>query len=178
MKWEAYRQCCTFSMSAPYMADADMLEHCPMSASVMCPCIRLSSDSVHVICAGHRHIGTLSNVRVRGVPTNRILYTCVFFKKILIMPPLAISLDQYIIKTKEKINKSNLKVYCKACIKVLGRNEGEKIFFPNKMDRIIQHLKKCVHFAEKMTPEQKKEIFGLSKNSEASQTREKRPGIY
>jgi len=45
------------------------------------------------------------------------------------MPPLAISLDQYIIKTKEKINKSNLKVYCKACIEVLGRNEGEKNFF-------------------------------------------------
>ena len=31
------RQCCTFSMSATYMADADILGHCPMSASGMCP---------------------------------------------------------------------------------------------------------------------------------------------
>jgi len=68
------------------------------------------------------------------------------------MPPLPILLDQYIIKTKEKINKSNLKVYCKAYIEVLGEYEGKKNFFPNKTDRIILHLKKCIHFAKKTTP--------------------------
>ena len=93
------------------------------------------------------------------------------------MPPLSISLDQYIIKTKEKLNKCNLKVYCKACIEILGQDEGKKIFFPNKTDRIIQHLKKCIHFAEKTTPEQREEIFGLSKDSDA-QTKAKRPSKH
>jgi hypothetical protein len=94
------------------------------------------------------------------------------------MPPLPISLDQYIIKTKEKLNKSNLKVYCKACIEILGQNEGKKIFFPNKTDRIILHLKKCVNFIQKMTPEERGEIFGLSKDSDVSQTNGKRLSKY
>ena len=82
------------------------------------------------------------------------------------MPRLSISLDKYIIKTKEKLNKSNLKVYCKACIEILGQDEGKKIFFPNKTDRIILHLKKCANFAQKTLPEERRKIFGLSKDSD------------
>jgi hypothetical protein len=94
------------------------------------------------------------------------------------MPPLPVSLDQYIIKSKERLNKSNLKVYCKACIEILGQDEGKKFFFPNKTDRIILHFKKCIHFVQKTTPEERREIFGLSKDSDISQTKRKRPSKW
>jgi hypothetical protein len=79
------------------------------------------------------------------------------------MPILPTVLDKYIVKTKEKINSSNLKIYCKCCIEVLGEEEGKKIFFPNKTDRILLHLKKCTNFVAKTTPEIRNEIFSLSK---------------
>ncbi|KAF0532297.1 hypothetical protein F8M41_011340 [Gigaspora margarita] len=76
--------------------------------------------------------------------------------------PLPLLLENHIIKSKERYSKSNIKVYCKACVEVLDENEGKKNSFSNKTDRIIQHLKKCVHFADKTTPEEKEEIFTLS----------------
>ncbi|CAG8796381.1 10508_t:CDS:2, partial [Dentiscutata erythropus] len=68
----------------------------------------------------------------------------------------------HIIKSSEKLGKSNFKVFCKAYIKVLGEEAGKNNSFPNKTDRIIQHLNKCTHFMEKTTPEEKDEIFALS----------------
>ncbi|CAG8720051.1 4426_t:CDS:1, partial [Racocetra fulgida] len=56
--------------------------------------------------------------------------------------PIPTLLDQYIIKTKEKLNKWNYKFYCKACVEKLGEDEEQKSCFSNKTDRIIQHLKK------------------------------------
>ena len=50
-------------------------------------------------------------------------------------------LNEYIIKSKERLNASNVKTYCKCCVEALGEEEGKKIFFPNKTDRILIHLK-------------------------------------
>ena len=76
-----------------------------------------------------------------------------FFREFLNMP-LPSFLSKHIIKTEEKVNKSNLKTFCKACIKVLGEEEGRKILFPNKTDRIVQHFKKCTHFLAKTNEEE------------------------
>ena len=81
------------------------------------------------------------------------------------MPPLPGILSDYIIKTKERLNSSNLKTYCKCCIEALGEEEGGKNCFPNKTDRIIFHLKKCPHFFAKTTPEIRNEIYSLSTKS-------------
>lgn len=81
------------------------------------------------------------------------------------MPTLSELLNEYIIKSKERINQSNLKTYCKSCVEALGEEEGKKKFFPNKTDRIIQHLKKCTHFFEATTSEKRDEIFSLSKSN-------------
>ncbi|KAF0534961.1 hypothetical protein F8M41_009753 [Gigaspora margarita] len=89
--------------------------------------------------------------------------------------PLPLLLENHIIKSTERFSKSNIKVYCKACVEVLGENEGKKNCFPNKTDRIIQHLKKCVHFTNKMTPEEKEEIFALSNNKEISSEKRAAP---
>jgi hypothetical protein len=85
------------------------------------------------------------------------------------MPPISDILNEYIIKTKEKLNASNVKTYCKCCIESLGEEEGKKIFFPNKTDRILLHLKKCTHFIEKTTPDIRDQIFLLSKNNNEKQ---------
>ncbi|CAG8534439.1 6616_t:CDS:1, partial [Dentiscutata heterogama] len=77
---------------------------------------------------------------------------------------LSISLERHIIKSSEKLGKSNVKVFCKACVEVLGEKMGKNNSFPNKIDRIIQYLKKYAHFVEKMTPEERDEIFALSNN--------------
>ena len=58
-------------------------------------------------------------------------------------------LTKYIVRTEEKINKSNLKTFCKACIKVFGKEEGCKTSFSNKTDRIIQHFKNVHIFLSK-----------------------------
>ena len=82
------------------------------------------------------------------------------------MPPLPAILNDYIIKTKEKLNQSNLKTYCKCCIEVLGE-EGKRTCFPNKTDRIVLHLKKCSYFSAKTTSEIQNEIFSLiTKNND------------
>src|SRR3954452_17598749 len=81
------------------------------------------------------------------------------------MPPLPAILNDFIIKSKEKLNQSNLKTYCKCCIEALGEEEGKKVSFPNKTDRIILHLKKCSRFFAKTTPEIRSEIFLLTKNN-------------
>ncbi|CAG8451008.1 28638_t:CDS:2 [Dentiscutata erythropus] len=60
--------------------------------------------------------------------------------------PLSTLLEKHIIKSNERLSKSNIKVYCKAC---------------------VEHLQKCVHFANKITPDEKAEIFALS-NKEIS----------
>jgi hypothetical protein len=82
------------------------------------------------------------------------------------MPQLSSILDEFIIKSKEKLNQSNLKMYCKCCVEALGEKEGKKACFPNKTDRILKHLKKCKYFLEEMTPEIQDEIFSLSKSNE------------
>jgi len=82
------------------------------------------------------------------------------------MPQLPAIFDEFIIKSKERLNQSNLKTYCKCCIDALGEEDGKKIFFPNKTNRILQHLKKCTHFHEVATLEMQNEIFSLSKNNE------------
>jgi hypothetical protein len=82
------------------------------------------------------------------------------------MPQLPPVLDEFIIKTKERLNQSNLKTYCRCCIDALGEQEGKKICFPNKTDRILQHLKKCTYFCEAAIPKMQIEIFSLSKNNE------------
>ncbi|KAF0433251.1 hypothetical protein F8M41_005105 [Gigaspora margarita] len=87
--------------------------------------------------------------------------------------PLSHLLEKHIIKSTERFSKSNIKVYCKACVEVLDENEVKKNCFPNKTDRIIQHLKKCVHFADKTLPEEKEEISALPNNKGTSN--EKRP---
>ncbi|RHZ82237.1 hypothetical protein Glove_110g32 [Diversispora epigaea] len=81
------------------------------------------------------------------------------------MAPLPFLLEEYIIKTDEKINKCNVKVYCKPCIKSLGDIEGRKNWFPNKKDRIIAHFKKCKNFLNETTPEKREEIFNLQNNN-------------
>ncbi|CAB4424904.1 unnamed protein product [Rhizophagus irregularis] len=81
--------------------------------------------------------------------------------------PLPSILTKYIVRTEEKVNKSNLKTFCKACIEVLGEEEGRKISFPNKTDRIVQHLKKCSHFFTKTNEEERAIIFALSRSKEA-----------
>lgn len=43
-------------------------------------------------------------------------------------------LTKYIVKTEEKVNKSNFKTFCKAYIEVLAEKEGRKISFSNKTD--------------------------------------------
>ncbi|GET01058.1 hypothetical protein GLOIN_2v1885672 [Rhizophagus clarus] len=75
------------------------------------------------------------------------------------MPTLSDLLNNYIIKTKERLNQSNLKTYYKCCIDVLGEEEDKKIYFPNKTNRIVLHLKKCTHFFAATTPETRDEYF-------------------
>ena len=82
------------------------------------------------------------------------------------MPQLPSILDEFIIKTKEKLNQSNFKTYCRCCIGALGEEKGKKKFFPNKTDRIVQHLKKCSYFIEVTTPETQNEVFSLLKSNE------------
>ena len=79
--------------------------------------------------------------------------------------PLSPLITQYIVRMEEKVNKSNLKVFCKPCIEDLGEEEGCKILFPNKTDCIIQHFKKCLHFLAKTNEEQRAVIFGIQDNS-------------
>ncbi|GBB88839.1 hypothetical protein RclHR1_15450004 [Rhizophagus clarus] len=78
------------------------------------------------------------------------------------MPTLSDLLNNYIIKTKERLNQSNLKTYYKCCIDVLGEEEDKKIYFPNKTNRIVLHLKKCTHFFAATTPETRDEYFHFS----------------
>ena len=56
------------------------------------------------------------------------------------MPQLPNMLDEFIIKTKEKLNQSNLRTYCKCCIEALGEEEGKKNIFPNKTDRVTLYF--------------------------------------
>ena len=93
---------------------------------------------------------------------NIILFFRNYFLKML-LPNI---LEELIIRTKDKLNQSNLKTYCKCCIDALGEVEGKKVCFPNKTDRILQHLKKCKHFQENATPEAQEEISLLLKPNE------------
>ena len=79
--------------------------------------------------------------------------------------PLNQLLLQHIIRSEEKINKSNLKTFCKACIEELGDEEGHRKWFPNKQDKIIQHFKKCPNFLSKTSAEQRTTIFKLNDNN-------------
>ncbi len=92
------------------------------------------------------------------------------------MPLLPTILEDYIVKTKEKLNQSNLKTYCKSCIEILGEEEGKKNFFSNKTDRILLHLKKCTNFVAKIIPKIRNEIFSLSKNNSNLQSENKLSG--
>jgi len=81
------------------------------------------------------------------------------------MPPLPFILDNFIVKTDERLNKSNIKLYCKPCIKVLGETEGAKKSFLNKKDRIVAYFKKCSNFFAETTPDIREKIFELVKNN-------------
>ena len=89
-----------------------------------------------------------------------------FFRNYFLKMPLPNILEELIIRTKDKLNQSNLKTYCKCCIDALGEVEGKKVCFPNKTDRILQHLKKCKHFQENATLEAQEEISLLLKPNE------------
>ena len=54
-----------------------------------------------------------------------------------------------------------------------GRGERKKTYFPNKTDRIVQHLKKCTHFFVATIPDIRSEIFLLS----SSGNNEKQPVV-
>ena len=82
--------------------------------------------------------------------------------------PLPSILSKHIVRSDIKLNKTNFKTYCKSCIEELGEEEGTKICFPNKKDRIIQHLKKCKHFTVKITAEEQEEIFKLLEGNNSS----------
>ncbi|EXX64454.1 hypothetical protein RirG_133580 [Rhizophagus irregularis DAOM 197198w] len=77
------------------------------------------------------------------------------------MPPLPTLINQYIVRTDIKVNKSNVQTFCKPCIEELREEEGCKIWFPNKKDRIIQYFKKCSNFFTKTKEEEREEIFAL-----------------
>ncbi|RHZ53183.1 hypothetical protein Glove_449g11 [Diversispora epigaea] len=84
--------------------------------------------------------------------------------------PLPVTIEEFIIKTNKKINKSNYKVYCKPCVKVLGEIEGKKISFLNKKNRLIIYFKKCIHFFNETTPEKREEIFNLLQKNNINST--------
>ena len=50
---------------------------------------------------------------------------------------------------------------------MLGEEEGRRISFPNKTDRIVQHYKKCSHFRAKTNEGERAVIFALSRSKEA-----------
>ncbi|CAG8479165.1 2601_t:CDS:2 [Dentiscutata heterogama] len=50
----------------------------------------------------------------------------------------------------------------------LGEKDSKKGNFPNKTDRIVHHLKNCIHFVRKTIAEERAEIFALSNNEEIS----------
>ncbi|CAG8774954.1 5950_t:CDS:2, partial [Rhizophagus irregularis] len=56
------------------------------------------------------------------------------------MPPLPPILTQYIVKTDVKVNKSNLKTFCKPCIDKLGEEEGHKVTNEEKRENIFACL--------------------------------------
>ena len=68
-------------------------------------------------------------------------------------------LAKYIVRTEVKVNKCNLKTFCKLCVEILGEEEGHKTQFLNKTDCIIQHFKKCPNFFAKTTMKEREEIF-------------------
>jgi hypothetical protein len=111
----------------------------------------------------------LSNqlVVIRTCPTEKldVRLSAGHKKFFLTMSPLPVIIEQFIIKTNEKINKSNIKVYCKPCVKILGEIEGKKTSFPNKKDRLIIHFKKCSNFFNETTPDIREEIFNLVKKN-------------
>ncbi|GET54626.1 uncharacterized protein OCT59_018066 [Rhizophagus irregularis] len=97
------------------------------------------------------------------------------------MPPLPPILTQYIVKTDVKVNKSNLKTFCKPCIDKLGEEEGHKVWFPNKKNRIIQHFKKCPNFFARTNEEKRENIFAClqpNNNTQNSVIPQKRPYKY
>ena len=91
--------------------------------------------------------------------------------------PLPSILNQYIVRSEIKLNKSNFKTYCKPCIEELGEEEGKKNFFPNKKDRIVSHFKKCLHLVAKTTAEERAEIFDLLEENNST-VPNKRTGKY
>jgi len=100
---------------------------------------------VRLILSGHGHVPdnvqrTLSkNVRITICHADVSAH---FFKR----PGLSgtsstnhklnVLLTQHIIKTNIKLNQSNSKTVCKACVEKLGEEEGKKKWFPNKKDQI------------------------------------------
>ena len=91
--------------------------------------------------------------------------------------PLPSILNQYIVRSEIKLNKSNFKTYCKPCIEELEKKEGKKKFFLNKKDRIVYHFKKYSHFVAKKTAEERAEIFDLLKENNST-VPNKRTGKY
>src|SRR4051812_8242811 len=77
----------------------------------------------------------ITDILNQMIKSTYILYINLFLKKNKIWS-LFPALTPHIIRTEIKINKSNFKTYCKACIEELGEEEGGKTWFPNKRDRI------------------------------------------
>ncbi len=77
----------------------------------------------------------------------------------MLLPSL---IAEYIVRTEVKVNKYNLKTFCKPCIDILEEKEGYKIWFSNKTDHIIQHFKKCSNFFAKIIVKERVEIFQIN----------------
>ncbi|CAG8792190.1 401_t:CDS:2, partial [Cetraspora pellucida] len=43
-----------------------------------------------------------------------------------------------------------------------------EVFVSNKIDRIIAHLKKCIHCTEQTTPEEREKVFNLSNDEQST----------
>jgi hypothetical protein len=81
------------------------------------------------------------------------------------------------VRTDVKINKSNYQIFCRFCIEELKEKEGRNLWFLNKKDLIIQHLKKCSNFLDKID-EVKKKFLGLLQSNISNLIPQKRKCKY
>ena len=59
----------------------------------------------------------------------------------------------------------------------LGEEERQKTWFPNKKDRIVQHLKKCPNFFAKTNEEEREKVFAILQPNANSNTNSDIPSL-